>query len=74
MEYVPGISGSPDAQSLGAGEVFVFTGGNAIHGTWTRNDRLEPFALIDDAGQPDRADPRAHVHRAPTEGHTTIIP
>jgi hypothetical protein len=50
MEYAPGISGSPDAQTLGKGEAFVFTGGNYIHGTWTRNDIHDPFALVADDG------------------------
>ena len=50
MEYLPGISGSPDAQTLGTGEAFVFTGGNYIHGTWTRNDIHDPFALVADDG------------------------
>ena len=50
MDYAPGISGSPDAQTLGTGEVFVFTGGNYIHGTWTRKDIHDPFALVADDG------------------------
>ena len=50
MEYAPGISGSPDAQTLGSGEAFVFTGGNYIHGTWTRNDIHDPFTLVADDG------------------------
>jgi len=50
MEYAPGISGSPDAQTLGSGEAFVFTGGNYIHGTWTRNDIHDPFSLVADDG------------------------
>jgi len=50
MDYLPGISGSPDAQTLGSGEAFVFTGGNYIHGTWTRNDIHDPFALVADDG------------------------
>ena len=50
MDYDPGISGSPDAQTLGSGEVFVFTGGNYIHGTWSRNDIHEPFVLVADDG------------------------
>jgi hypothetical protein len=51
MEYDPGISGSPDAQTLGSGEVFVFTGGNYIHGTWKRADIHDPFALVADDGK-----------------------
>ncbi len=50
MDYLPGISGSPDAQTLGTGEAFVFSGGNYIHGTWTRNDIHDPFALVADDG------------------------
>ena len=50
MEYDPGISGSPDAQTLGSGEAFVFTGGNYIHGTWKRTDIHDPFALVADDG------------------------
>ena len=50
MNYLPGISGSPDAQTLGHGEAFVFTGGNYIHATWTRLDRLQPFQLTADDG------------------------
>ena len=50
MEYDPGISGSPDALTVGSGEAFVFTGGNYIHGTWTRKDVHDPFALVADDG------------------------
>ncbi|HEX3087036.1 MAG TPA: DUF3048 C-terminal domain-containing protein, partial [Ilumatobacteraceae bacterium] len=50
MDYAPGISGSPDAQTTGTGEAFVFTGGNYIHGNWTRNDIHDPFALVADDG------------------------
>jgi hypothetical protein len=52
MQYDPGISGSPDAQTLGTGEAFVFTGGNYIHGTWTRKDIHDTFALVADDGKP----------------------
>ena len=48
MEYHN--AGSPEAKSVGSGELFVFTGGNYIHGTWTRADRLLPFTLTDDSG------------------------
>ena len=52
MNYLPGISGSPDAQSVGSGEAFVFTGGNYIHGYWERFDRTQPFQLYNDANEP----------------------
>jgi len=57
MVYKRGGSGSPDAQSTGTGEAFVFTGGNYVHGTWTRADRLQPFTLIDDNGAPIKLTP-----------------
>ena len=50
MNYLPGISNSPDAQTLGHGEAFVFTGGTYIHARWERLDRLQPFRLIADDG------------------------
>ena len=59
MSYAPGISGSPDAQSVGGGKAYVFTGGNMVEGTWSRADRLDPFALFDVNGDADRADARA---------------
>lgn len=52
MIYNKGISNSPDAQSVGSGEAWVFTGGNMVHGTWTKANRLVPFTLIADDGTP----------------------
>ena len=52
MEYWAGISDSPDAQTIGSGEAWVFSGGSYVHGTWTRDDRLEPFTLTADDGTP----------------------
>ncbi len=43
---------SPIAQTVGTGEVFVFSGGSAVHGTWSRDDRLKPFTLTGDDGKP----------------------
>lgn len=43
---------SPIAQTLGTGEVYVFTAGKVVHGTWTRDDRLKPFTLTADDGKP----------------------
>lgn len=52
MIYNKGISNSPDAQSVGSGEAWVFSGGNMVHGTWTRANRLVPFTLTADDGTP----------------------
>jgi hypothetical protein len=36
---------SPEAVSVGSGQAFVFTGGKAEEGTWTRVDRTSPIVL-----------------------------
>jgi Protein of unknown function (DUF3048) N-terminal domain/Protein of unknown function (DUF3048) C-terminal domain len=70
MEYAPGISGSPDAQTLGTGEAFVFTGGNYIHGTWTRNDIHDPFALVADDGTVIQLQPGRTFIELPRQNNT----
>ena len=40
----------PEAQTVGTGSAWVFTGGVMITGTWTRGDRLQPFQLKDTDG------------------------
>jgi Protein of unknown function (DUF3048) N-terminal domain/Protein of unknown function (DUF3048) C-terminal domain len=54
VEYIPSPADarSPEAQTLGAGEVLVYTGGTEQVGTWTREDRAEPFKLTDANGNP----------------------
>ena len=69
MEYRN--AGSPEAQSVGTGEVFVFTGGNYIHGTWTRADRLLPFTLTDDSGAPIKLTPGRTFIELPRVDSTT---
>ncbi len=46
----PADSRSPEAQTVGSGAVYVFTSGVLVRGTWTRDDRLQPFSLVDDDG------------------------
>ena len=70
MDYAPGISGSPDAQTLGSGEAFVFTGGNYIHGTWSRNDIHDPFALVADDGSPIQLQPGRTFIELPRQDST----
>ena len=70
MEYAPGISGSPDAQTLGSGEAFVFTGGNYIHGTWTRNDIHDPFSLVADDGKVIQLQPGRTFIELPRQNST----
>ena len=43
---------SSDGISTGSNGAVVFTGGRVILGTWTRDDRLQPFTFKDPNGQP----------------------
>lgn len=73
MNYVPGISGSPDAQSIGYGEAFVFTGGHYVHGTWARPDRLSPFLLTADDGTRIELTPGRTFIELPRPGATVAL-
>ncbi len=65
---------SPEAQTTGTGEVFVFSGDKVLHGTWTRGDRLQPYTLTADSGNPIELTPgRTWVELARTDS-TTLIP
>jgi Protein of unknown function (DUF3048) N-terminal domain/Protein of unknown function (DUF3048) C-terminal domain len=70
MYYAPGISGSPDAQSVGGGKAYVLTGGNIIDGTWSRADRLAPFTLFDVNGTAIELTPGRTFVELPREGQT----
>ena len=70
MEYEEGISGSPDAQSIGTGEAFIFTGGHAVHGTWTRPDNRSPFTLLDADGKPVSLTPGRTFVELPRKDNT----
>lgn len=69
MEYRN--AGSPEAQSVGTGEALVFAGGNYVHGTWTRADRLSPFTLTDDSGAPIKLTPGRTFIELPRVDKTT---
>jgi hypothetical protein len=74
MQYRPGISGSPDAQTIGTGSVWVLTGGNAIHGTWTREDIHNPFSLTADDGTTIQLQPGRTFIELPRPGNTLVLP
>lgn len=73
MDYLPGISGSPDAQTIGKGEAHVFTGGNYVHGTWARTDRLLPFVITADDGSVVSLTPGRTFVELPRVGHTVPL-
>ncbi len=74
MEYVPGISDSPDAQTIGSGRAFVFTGGNVVEASWSRTDRLQPFALTALDGTPVELTPGRTFVELPRVDRTIVLP
>ena len=52
VDYVPSPADakSPEAQTIGTGDVWVCTGGSIVKGTWKRVDRLSPIELTDPSG------------------------
>ncbi len=55
--------------------LFVFSDGKVVHGTWTRDDRLKPFALTADDGTPILLTPgRTWVELARVDSTTPHLP
>jgi hypothetical protein len=71
MVYIPGVSRSPDAQSVGTGKAWVFTAGNMVEGTWTRANRTAPFTLKDASGAIIKLTPGRTFIELPRKGNTT---
>ncbi len=74
MNYLPGISDSPDAQTLGTGRAFVFTAGHYIAATWSRADRLLPFTITADDGSVVELTPGRTFIELPRVDHTIARP
>ena len=60
---------SPDGTTTGSGLVVVFTGGQMVFGTWTRPDRLAPFALTDPNGASIQLTPGRTFFELPNSGN-----
>ena len=76
VEYRPSSAdrNSPEAQTIGTGQVVVLTGGVVIHGTWTRADRLLPIVLTDTGGKPILLTPgRTWIELAKSDTFTVVV-
>jgi Protein of unknown function (DUF3048) N-terminal domain/Protein of unknown function (DUF3048) C-terminal domain len=53
-EYLPSPAdrNSPEAQTIGFGEAYLFTAGKVVHGGWLRAEATDVFTLTDEDGQP----------------------
>ena len=66
-------SRSPEAKTVGSGELFVFTNGRVIHGRWDRPDITRPAALTDDEGNTILLSPGQTWVELPRPGSTSAI-
>ena len=67
-------SRSPEAQTVGSGEAFVFTAGTVIHGRWERPDIARPAVIVDDTGKAILLTPGRTWIELPRPGGTTVVP
>ena len=64
---------SPEAQTVGSGELFAYVNGRVIHGRWDRPDVAKPATLVDDAGQPVLLSPGQTWVELPRSGGVTTV-
>lgn len=48
----PADNNSPEVQSIGSGNAFVFTNGQIVFGTWSRSAASQPIAILDANNNP----------------------
>ena len=70
----PADGRSPEAQTVGTGDVWVFTAGTVVTGTWTRADRLAPFTLTAADGSPILLTPGHTFVELSRTGKGAIVP
>lgn len=70
LDYEPSHTDgrSPDGNTTGTNPALVFTGGRLVAATWTRGDRLEPFAFTDASGAPVLLTPGRTFIELPNSG------
>lgn len=69
----PADARSPEALTVGSGELFAFTNGHVIYGRWDRPDVNRPAALVDAEGAPVLLSPGTTWIELPRPGGTTAI-
>lgn len=74
LDYFPSHTDarSPDGTTTGSNPALVFTGGRMIGATWTRADRLSPFAFTDSTGAPVLLTPGRTFIELPNSGKGTF--
>ena len=69
----PADNRSPEAQTIGSGELIVFTGGVMVHGIWSRADRLSPIQMVADDGSPILLTPGRTWVELAKSGHFSAV-
>ena len=75
VDYVPSPADrqSPEAQTIGTGEAWVYSDGKVVTGTWSRNDRRQPFTLTAADGTTMKLTPgRTFVELSRSEKAATV--
>lgn len=67
-------SRSPEAHTVGSGELFVFSNGGVVHGRWDRPEITKPATLVDDRGEPVQLTPGQTWIELPRPGATAAVP
>ena len=70
----PADAHSPEAQTTGTGQLWVFTSGQVIEGTWSRPTVTDPLTLVDSAGTPITLTPGQTWVELPKTGKAVQIP
>ena len=72
VQFTP-YTGEGEAQTVGAGDVWVFTDGTIRTGRWVRPDKAQPARYVDSAGNPILLRPgRTWVELLPTGGAVDV--
>ena len=69
----PADARSPEAQTVGSGEAWIFTKGRVIGGTWRRDAASLPYGLQDAQGKPIKLTPGKTWIELPHPGSAQIL-
>jgi len=65
---------SPEAQTTGTGVAWVLQQGKITQGTWTRADKVDPWTLTDEAGEPILLTPGRTFVELIRKGQGVVVP
>jgi len=65
---------SPEAQTTGTGVAWVLQQGKITQGTWTRADKMSPWTLTDEAGEPILLTPGRTFVELIRKGQGVVVP